>query len=773
MKNLVGQTLGHYRIEASLGYGGMGQVFRGRHVYLERPAAIKVMHDHLATHPAFRTRFLQEAQSTAALRSPHIVGIYEFGEQDGLLYLIMEMMTEGTLSALLHQYVGKQIAATEQARWLIVGLDLVRQAAEGLAAAHALGMIHRDIKPDNLLLTRLSSSDGQYQLKVSDFGLARLPERSGLTGGGPVGTPAYMSPEQCQNGTLDGRSDLYSLGVVLYEVVTGRMPFQINNFKEAVQKHVNALPPPLHQVYPDLPPPVEHIILRCLAKTPQERYQTGQELADALQEAINMISVEPRVPLVPPAPPSSPLSQAPRIHILDLNGQTIRVGEVTSQGLIIGRRSDCDMVLSAETVSRHHLQVKWDGKETMVTDLNSSHGTMLGNEKLMPQVSRVWGGQQTVSIGPFLLRLEMPSTLEVPLAKEGKVELAPIMPQPPQGAPAIASPDWETPKKPPNALVSNEVSRALPIKSVGRPLYLFSSIDKWIQRVKRAKYWTLWAKPVSSKKKSGLRVPLLVTLIILIIVSSIVGVGIYQNHVAQVNADATATAQANGTATAQTQATATARVNADATTTAQANATATAQTQATATAQVGAYPSYLPGGGTLKFVDPLNQESGSQWHNDGAACNFTQGAYSVSEQDTRYFQPCHTSETYSNFAFEVHLTIKQGDCGGMIFRDDSSKGNYYLFSICVDGQYDVLKYVNNSNSSPLLQPGKTAINGLGQQNKIAIVASGSTMTFYVNEKQIGDQVQDNSYTSGLIALIASPLDHATEVAYTNAKLWTL
>src|SRR5271169_294326 len=109
MKDIVGQTLGHYRIEGVLGTGGMGQVFRGRHVYLERLAAIKVMHSHLATHPAFRTRFLQEAKSTAALRNPHIVEIYEFGEQDGLLYLIMEMMTEGTLSALLRQYAGNRV----------------------------------------------------------------------------------------------------------------------------------------------------------------------------------------------------------------------------------------------------------------------------------------------------------------------------------------------------------------------------------------------------------------------------------------------------------------------------------------------------------------------------------------------------------------------------------------------------------------------------------------------------------------------------------------
>jgi hypothetical protein len=480
----------------------------------------------------------------------------------------MEMMTEGTLSMLLRQYASKRIEAVEQAHSLIVGLDLMRQAAEGLAAAHALGVIHRDIKPDNLLLTRLGSSGEQYQLKISDFGLARLPESSGLSMGSPVGTPAYMSPEQCQNRTLDGRSDLYSLGVVLYEVVTGYSPFQINSFDDAVQKHVNALPPPLQQVYPNLPPPVEQIISRCLAKTPQERYQTGKELADALQEAINRIGVE-------------------------------------------------------------------------------------------------------------------------------------------TGTPLVASPNWNTPK---------------PLPSSDPPV----------------------SNEVSSKQKFGLQVPILVALTILIIVSSVVGVGIYQQHVTQTNALATTTVQ-----------------------------TTTARAKDAATAQVEAYPAYLSGKGTLAFVDPLNKESGSKWRNEHEACQFIGGAYLVRLQDPRYFQPCGTSETYSNFAFEVHLTINQGGCGGVVFRDNSNIGNYYLFSICENGEYRVRKYVNNGSSTPLLQPGTTAINGLVQQNIIAVVASGSIMTFYVNEKQIGGQVQDSSYTSGRIALIAYPRGNPTSVAYTNARLWTL
>src|SRR5215472_8812850 len=145
----VGQTIGQYRIEAPLDEGGMGQVFRGTHTYLNRPAAIKVMRQHLATNEKFRTRFLQEARAAAALKHPNIIEIYDFGEQGDLLYLIMELITDGSLRTLLQQQ-------SSQPRPLTLGLDLVRQAAEGLAAAHASGMVHRDVKPDNFLLTRLN-----------------------------------------------------------------------------------------------------------------------------------------------------------------------------------------------------------------------------------------------------------------------------------------------------------------------------------------------------------------------------------------------------------------------------------------------------------------------------------------------------------------------------------------------------------------------------------------------------------------------------------------
>lgn len=290
MADLIGQTLGNYRIESQLGAGGMGEVYRAVHVRLDRAVAIKVLHANQAADPTFQARFLREARAAAALSHPNIVEVFDFGEQDGASYLVMELIPDGSLRTLLRQ------RSTGRGWSLGLGVDLVRQAAEGLAYAHAHGMIHRDIKPDNLLLRRLDALDPsergataeRYELKISDFGLARLVDEGGeLTVTGMVmGTPTYMSPEQCQGGELDGRSDLYSLGVVLYEVATGAPPFRVKTLSEAVFKHISAPPVPPREIRPDLPEALEDVIMRCLEKRPEDRFATGTGLADALDGAL-------------------------------------------------------------------------------------------------------------------------------------------------------------------------------------------------------------------------------------------------------------------------------------------------------------------------------------------------------------------------------------------------------------------------------------------------------------------------------------------------------
>ena len=231
--------------------------------------------------------------------------IYDFGEQGGRYYLIMELVTGGSVRGLLQRR-----ATLPRARTLNDDVDLIRQAADALAYAHLGGMVHRDIKPDNLLLQSDSTSPGNrnYVVKVTDFGLARLASGGVLTATGvTMGTPAYMSPEQCQGIDLDGRSDIYSLGVVLYEMVTGLPPFEVKSLSEAVHKHVYVAPPSPRQTKADVPANLEQIILRCLAKKPDERYRSASDLASALRGITGKaapINVSPPVGQVkaPPVP---------------------------------------------------------------------------------------------------------------------------------------------------------------------------------------------------------------------------------------------------------------------------------------------------------------------------------------------------------------------------------------------------------------------------------------------------------------------------------------
>ena len=252
-------------------------------------------------------------------------------------------------------------------------------------------------------------------------------------------------------------------------------------------------------------------------------------------------------------------------------------------------------------------------------------------------------------------------------------------------------------------------------------------------------------KKISAAKKYRLSPQILVALVILVSLSIVIGMGLFfQNQVNQVNASSLA--RSNAILTAQ----------------------ASAQAQATVTAQVIAnnpYPSYLTGSGTLAFVDPLSKPG--EWSSSGTGtCQFTGGAYHVKTQ--RNTLSCNSRETFSNFAFEVQLTITRGDCGGMTFRDNGS-GHFYAFSICQDGTYEVVR-----STSRVKVLTSDNINNLGNQpHTIAVVANGSSMTFYVDGRQV-DREEDNNNTSGSIGLIADPqFDDATDVAYTNARVWRL
>ena len=265
-------ALGHqYQVESEIGRGGMSVVYRARDIRLNRTVAIKVLPPELAYDPAIRTRFTREAQTSAQLSHAHIVPIYDVGEREGIAYFVMALVTGGNLAALLAREPRQPIDEVRR---------LLSEIADALAYAHTRGVIHRDIKPDNILI----DADTGRAI-VTDFGIARAIEagtRLTITGNA-LGTPQYMSPEQAVGEReVDGRSDIYSLGVVAYQMITGRLPFTGGNTMALLLKHVNERPLPIVDLRPDAPKPLRDAIERALMKAPEDRWPTAGSMRQAI-----------------------------------------------------------------------------------------------------------------------------------------------------------------------------------------------------------------------------------------------------------------------------------------------------------------------------------------------------------------------------------------------------------------------------------------------------------------------------------------------------------
>ena len=284
---MIGRTFAQYRVTASIGAGGMGEVYRATDTRLGRDVAIKVLPAAMAGHPERRQRFEQEARAASALNHPNILTVYDIGETDGTTYIAMELVEGKTLRELLAS--GEPLPTKRL-------LDIAVQTADGLAKAHAAGIVHRDLKPENLMV----SKDGY--VKILDFGLAKLtetvsqdasglPTMIGATEPGTVmGTAGYMSPEQASGQALDFRSDQFTLGAILYEMATGKRAFQRKTGAETLVAIIREEPESLGQLAPKAPAPIRWIVERLLAKDPEERYASTKDLARDLKSVRDHLS---------------------------------------------------------------------------------------------------------------------------------------------------------------------------------------------------------------------------------------------------------------------------------------------------------------------------------------------------------------------------------------------------------------------------------------------------------------------------------------------------
>jgi TolB-like protein len=263
---MIGRLLGAYEIVEPLGEGGMGVVYRAKDATLDREVALKVLQPYLAQDAEYERRFIREAKTAAKLDHPNIVAVYAAGRCENVLFMAMQLVRGRTLQQILKQR--KRLPVAE-------ALAIARQAAEALDAAHREGLVHRDIKPNNIMV------DAEGRVKIMDFGLMRskLGGEAITQRGDFFGTPEYASPEQCETSELDGRSDLYSLGVVLYELLCGRMPYRADTPLALFKKILQEKPRSLRSINPAVPPAVAALVEKLMAKSPADRFASGGELA--------------------------------------------------------------------------------------------------------------------------------------------------------------------------------------------------------------------------------------------------------------------------------------------------------------------------------------------------------------------------------------------------------------------------------------------------------------------------------------------------------------
>jgi serine/threonine protein kinase len=406
---LIGKALNRYQITELLEEGGLGFVFKGVDSRSQRVVAIRVMPEDFTNQPHFEERFLISARTAARMDHPGVVKVFDYGKYEDYLYLVMEPLAGESLAQKLE-------GARAKREWLPLTelIQIARQIALAVDYANQQGILHIDVHPSKILLK--PGGEGTQPV-TTDLGLAWL--ESGLNsapGSTPVWSPAYLSPEQARGAPLDTRSDVYSFGILLYELATAKPPFPAKTFAEAVEYHREEQTPPPRLKRPTLPENLEQVILKSLQKDPNKRFADMKALTQALEQVATWIAQNPpsrpietsRPRTGPPRPEPAIKQPAPSnsdyLLVESPNKPSVTI-PVTKAEMSIGRGKDADIPLNSLGVSRDHAKLSFDGREYYLIDLDSTNGTFLDDGKLLPGVRDLWSSNKVARIGTFTIKL--------------------------------------------------------------------------------------------------------------------------------------------------------------------------------------------------------------------------------------------------------------------------------------------------------------------------------------------------------------------------------
>jgi eukaryotic-like serine/threonine-protein kinase len=655
---LEGVQLGRYQLLHLLGSGGMGEVYVSEDTHIHRQVAIKVIRAEAAPYPNSEAAkesarlFQREVRAIAMLDHPHILPLFDYGEENikgtTLTYMVMPYRVEGSLSTWLQQRSGSQLISPQEVA------HCIRQAAAALSYAHNHKIIHQDVKPSNFLVRNNEEDPKHPDLLLADFGIAKFTSASASMSQTSRGTPTYMAPEQW-SGQPVAASDQYALAITAYQLLTGVLPFQ-GRQEQVMYMHFNAEPKPPSALNPRLTKDIDSVILRALAKKPDERFLSISAFANAFQQALPALNQPITTKAPQPSPPSSDEDIRATLAISQAEAQS-----GTTRTLNLPRERRISVPIPSGIPDGQVIRFEGQGEPSA----SGQTGALI----------------LTITIAP------MQETILPSKSSEAEDK-------------TFRSASNKLPEAPPPQSKSN-------IRQRFRRLIL--------------------SRP---------RVAVLIGLVLLVVLGSLSIFYFKYDNILQRNSLLNA-----GTANP-----------------------------------------YPPNTGTLALNDRLSDNSnGYFWYegNDSTGtCGFSGGAYNVSLSQQGIYHYCTAGATnYSNFTYQVQMTIVQGDSGGIIFRTDLANGNYYYFHISIDGSYSLDIINNNSFVSTLKSGSNTANNnttintGLNQSNLIAVVANGSSIDLYVNGQHI-DSVTDSTFSQGEIGVAASSNGNLTEVVFSRAMVWT-